>query len=158
LRLRARPLRHRQGPKSPYRPPPARGFVLRRLSDAKRRPKLITGADCPVWSRRCGKADAECGSTSRHCSPFRSAHSGQQNHTSDEISVTPPEMRMLAPGCWASSARKRDDTPPSLPCTISIQPPCGQRLAEVAQEAAATVAAAPAAILATPPHPQTGFC
>ena len=36
------------------------GFVLRRLSYAKRRPKLITEADSPQWSGREREADARC--------------------------------------------------------------------------------------------------
>src|SRR5271166_4308624 len=75
--LRSQPLRRRPNPKSPYRPPAPRGFVLRRLSYAKRRPKLITeeearqrginsttfGAHAPILiipavSARASKADA----------------------------------------------------------------------------------------------------
>jgi hypothetical protein len=56
-----------------HRPPStARGFVPRGLSYAKRRPKLFTGAACPLWSARKVKAAIAIGLPFYRCDPLRS--------------------------------------------------------------------------------------
>ena len=62
-------LRHAPKPQIPIARPGARGFVLRGLSYAYRRPKLFTEADCPLLLARYAEAD----NTAKSESPKRTS-------------------------------------------------------------------------------------